>query len=72
MYTGPENDLLFAHYRILDSMGSMVQNILGSKAENYTKPVGLKVLDNSRNNDEHVDNLIFADRQNGVYKRDTE
>jgi len=67
-----ENDLLFAHYRILDSMGSMVQNILGSKAEDYTKPVGLKLLDNSRNNDDNVDNLIFANRQDGVYKRDTE
>lgn len=67
-----ENDLLLAYYRILDAMGAMVQNILGPKAEDFTKPVGLKLLDNSRSNDENVENLIFADRKNGVYKRDTE
>ena len=65
-----ENDLLFAHYRILDAMGSMVQNLLGSKAEPYTQQVGLDVLDSHRDNDEHVDTLIFADRKIGKYKRD--
>lgn len=65
-----ENDLLFAYYRILDSMGSMVQHILGSKADPYTQRVGLNVLDNRKDNDERVDNLIFADRQNDPYKRD--
>lgn len=65
-----ENDLLFAYYRILDSMGSMVQQVLGSKADPYTKKVGLDVLDNRQDNDERVDTLIFADRQNDPYKRD--
>lgn len=67
-----EHDLLFAHYRILDSMGSMVQHVLGSKADPYTQKVGLDVLDNRRDNDDRVDNLIFADRQNDPYKRDSE
>lgn len=65
-----ENDLLFAHYRILDAMGSMVQNILGSNVETYTQNVGLKTMDNRHDNDENVDNLIFANRQDGPYKRD--
>lgn len=65
-----ENDLLFAHYRILDAMGSMVQNVLGSNADTYTQSVGLKTMDNRRDNDENVDNLIFANRQDGPYKRD--
>jgi adhesin transport system outer membrane protein len=67
-----EHDLLFAHYRILDSMGAMVQHVLGSKADPYTQQVGLDVLDNSRDNDDRVENLIFADRQNDPYKRDGE
>lgn len=67
-----EHDLLFSYYRILDAMGSMVQHVLGSKADPYTKVAGLEVLDNRRDNDEHVDNLIFADRQNDPYKRDSE
>lgn len=66
-----ENDLLFAHYRILDAMGSMVQNVLGSNADVYTQPVGLKTMDNRLDNDTHVDTLIFADRQKGKYKRDS-
>lgn len=65
-----ENDLLFAHYRILDAMGSMVQNVLGSNTDTYTQNVGLKTMDNRRDNDENVDNLIFANRQDGPYKRD--
>ncbi len=67
-----EHDLLFAHYRVLDSMGSMVQHLLGSKADPYTQKVGLETLDNRRDNDERVDTLIFADRQNDPYKRDSE
>jgi len=67
-----ENDLLFAHYRVLDAMGSMVQNILGSKAEPYTQKVGLVVLDNYLDNDDHVETLIFADRKIDKYKRDNE
>jgi len=66
-----ENSLLFANYRILDSMGSMVQNVLGSKTETYTQKVGLKVMDNALDNDENVDNLIFADRKNDPYMRDS-
>lgn len=65
-----ENNLLFAYYRILDSMGSMVQNVLGSEAKKHTEIVGLKVLDNGHNHDDNVENLIFADRQNDPYKRD--
>lgn len=66
-----ENDLLFAHYRILDAMGSMVQNILGSNAESYTTKVGLNSLDSRLDNDTRVDNLIFADRKIDKYKRDS-
>ncbi|MDD2267400.1 TolC family outer membrane protein [Sulfuricurvum sp.] len=65
-----ENDLLFSYYRILDAMGSMVQNVLGSKTEEYTNKVGLKVLDNRLDNDGRVDTLIFADRKNDPYTRD--
>jgi adhesin transport system outer membrane protein len=67
-----EDDLLFANYRILDAMGSMVQNVLGSKADSYTQKVGLKVMDERLDNDNGVDNLIFADRQSDKYKRDSE
>jgi len=66
-----ENDLLFAHYRILDAMGSMVQNILGSKALSYSENAGLTVLDSDLNKDDKVENLIFADRQEGQYMRDS-
>lgn len=65
-----ENDLLFAHFRILDAMGSMVQNILGSKAEFSAQKVGLNVLDYELKNDEKVNSMIFADRKNGKYMRD--
>jgi adhesin transport system outer membrane protein len=67
-----ENDLLFAHYRILDAMGSMVQNLLGSKADLHTQKVGLNLLDNRLDNDDDVENLIFADRKIDKYKRDSE
>lgn len=67
-----ENDLLFAHYRILDAMGSMVQNVLGSKADAVTHKVGLNVLDNRLDNDDNVETLIFADRKIDKYKRDVE
>lgn len=66
-----ENDLLFAHYRILDAMGSMVQNILGSTGEVYPQKAGLHFLDNTPDNDQQVETLIFADRQEGSYKRDS-
>lgn len=66
-----ENDLLFAHYRILDAMGSMIQNLLGSNAAlGQTQKVGLKSEDNRLDNDEKVKMLIFADRQEGQYTRD--
>lgn len=67
-----ENDLLFAHYRILDAMGSMVQNVLGSKADVHSKKVGLTILDNHLDNDEKIENLIFADRKIDKYKRDVQ
>jgi hypothetical protein len=50
----------------------MVQNVLGSKADSYTQKVGLKVMDERLDNDNGVDNLIFADRQSDKYKRDSE
>lgn len=65
-----QNDLLFANYRVLDAMGSMVQNVLGSKVENYTTNVGLKPVDERMDNDERVETLIFADRQSAPYTRD--
>jgi len=67
-----ENDLLFAHYRILDAMGSMVSTVLGSDADLSYGKVGLKTLDNRLDNDERIENLIFADRQEEKYKRDVE
>ena len=67
-----ENDLLFANHRILDAMGSMVENVLGANTETYTKQVGLKVVDNGIDNDSRVDTLIFADRKNAPYQRDKE
>lgn len=65
-----ENDLLFAHYRILDAMGSMVQNVLGSKSGTYTQKAGLQVLEARTDKDEEMESLLFADRQEGPYKRD--
>lgn len=67
-----ENDLLFAHYRILDAMGSMVQNVLGSKTDPYPQNAGLKTLDNRLDNDDRIETLIFADRDSAKYKRDVE
>ena len=67
-----ENDLLFAHYRILDAMGSMIQNVLGSKADVHTQKVGLIALDNHLDHDDKIENLIFADRKIDKYKRDVE
>jgi adhesin transport system outer membrane protein len=66
-----ENDLLLSHYRILDAMGSMVSTILGTQSDLNFEKVGLKSLDNRLDNDEHLDNLIFADRKIEKYKRDT-
>lgn len=67
-----ESDLLFAYFRITDAMGSMVQTILGSKAEPYTQKVGLSILDNDLKNDEKIGNTIFADRTIDKYRRDSE
>jgi hypothetical protein len=67
-----ENDLLFSNYRVLDAMGTMVQNVLGSKTDPYAQKVGLNVADSRLDNDSSIDNLIFADRMNDKYKRDSE
>ncbi len=67
-----ENDLLLAHYRVLDAMGSMVQTILGEKAQVSADKVGMKVLDERRDQENSVPTLIFTDRQSGPYKRDIE
>lgn len=66
-----ENDLLLAHFRIQDAMGNMVSTILGTQEHEVFNSVGLKALDNRLDNDNRVDNLIFADRQNGKYSKDT-
>lgn len=66
-----QSDLLFAHYRILDAMGSMVQNLLGStKADIALKNVGLEGLNNRLDNDQKIGSLLFTDRQKAPYKRD--
>jgi outer membrane protein, adhesin transport system len=65
-----QNDLLLAHYRILDSMGSMVSSVLGTQSAEPFDRAGLKMLDNRLDNDERIDNLIFADRDTLKYKRD--
>jgi adhesin transport system outer membrane protein len=65
-----ENDLLLAHYRILDAMGSMVSTVLGTQSDLSFQKVGLKSLDNRLDNDDRIENLIFADRKVDKYKRD--
>lgn len=67
-----ENDLLFAHYRVLDAMGSMVQNVLDTKVQTYAQQVGLNAVEDRLDNDDRVDSLIFADRDQDPYKRDSE
>lgn len=67
-----ENDFLFAHYRILDAMGTMVQNVLESKTQDFTQKVGLNTADNRLDNDKRIELLIFADRKIDKYKRDSE
>ena len=67
-----ENDLMLAHYRILDSMGTMVPSILGTQESALIARVGLKSLDNRLDNNERIENLIFADRKIDKYKREVE
>ncbi|MCX6061173.1 MAG: TolC family outer membrane protein [Campylobacterales bacterium] len=67
-----ENDLMLAHYRILDSMGTMVPSILGTQESDLIARVGLKSLDNRIDNNERIENLIFADRKIDKYKREVE
>lgn len=67
-----ENDLLLAHFRIQDAMGNMVSTILGTQEHEVFSSVGLNALDNRMDNDDRVENLIFADRQSGKYSKDTE
>jgi outer membrane protein, adhesin transport system len=65
-----ENDLMLAHYRIQDAMGTMVSSILGTQEHEAVSAVGLKLLDTQLNHEQGVDNLIFADRKSGKYVRD--
>ena len=58
-----KNDLLFSNYRILDAMGTMVQNVLGSKTLDYTKRVKLEVADAKLDNDANVGTLLFEQRE---------
>ena len=67
-----ENDLLLAHFRIQDAMGNMVSTILGTQEHEVFSTVGLNALDNRLDNDDRVKNLIFADRKDGKYAKDTE
>ncbi|MFH0710259.1 MAG: TolC family outer membrane protein [Pseudomonadota bacterium] len=67
-----ENDLMLAHYRILDSMGTMVPSILGTQESSLIARIGLKSLDNRLDNNERIENLIFADRKIDKYKREIE
>ncbi len=67
-----ENDLILAHFRIQDAMGNMVSTILGTEEHDVFSSVGMKALDNRLDNDDRVENLIFADRQTGKYKKDTD
>jgi len=57
-----ENDLTFAQYRILDAMGSMVQNVLGSKASDYTQRVKLGAVDAGLDHDSNVGMILFDKR----------
>lgn len=57
-----QNDLLFANYRILDAMGTMVQNVLGSKTLDYTKRVRLDVVDGKLDHDSNLGTLLFEQR----------
>jgi adhesin transport system outer membrane protein len=65
-----QNDLLLSHYRILDAMGSMVSTVLGTQSDLSFRKVGLQSLDNRLDNDDRIENLIFADRKVDKYKRD--
>ena len=67
-----ENDLLLAHFRIQDAMGNMVSNILGTQEHEVFSSVGLHALDNRLDNNDRVENLIFADRKSGKYIQDSE
>lgn len=58
-----QNDLLFSNYRILDAMGTMVQNVLGSKTLDYTKRVKLEVADASLDSDSNIGTLLFEKRE---------
>jgi len=61
-----ENDLMFANYRILDAMGTMVQNVLGSKTEDYTRRVQLGAVDAGLDLDETVGTTLFKKRETDV------
>lgn len=54
-----ENDLVFANYRILDAMGTMVQNVLGSKTMDYTQRVKLGVVDAGLDHDAEIGTVLF-------------
>ncbi len=58
-----QDDLLFSNYRILDVMGTMVQNILGSKTLEYTQRVKLDVADPKLDNDANLGTLLFEKRE---------
>jgi len=51
-------------------MGSMVSTVLGTQSDLSFQKVGLKSLDNRLDNDDRIENLIFADRKVDKYKRD--
>lgn len=57
-----QNDLLFANYRILDAMGTMVENVLGAKTVEYTQRVKLKAVDATLDYDTNFGTLLFQAR----------
>ena len=61
-----ENDLMFANYRILDAMGTMVQNVLGSKTTDYTGRVQLGAVDAGLDHDETIGTTLFKKRETDV------
>jgi outer membrane protein, adhesin transport system len=61
-----ENDVMFANYRILDAMGTMVQNVLGSKTTDYTGRVQLGAVDAGLDHDETIGTTLFKKRETDV------
>lgn len=66
-----EHDLLFSKYRILDSMGSMVHTVLGTRTADHTALVGLVPEDGDVKKDENFGRIAFSNRQSIERRADT-